>query len=298
MKITHLYQWLFSLLFFAAFSGCTDHRVPAVTPGSGANKLRVKTITQETPNNPTKVSAFKYDGQNRLSLIIAYQLPDSSVAPVENSVYTYDSQNRLTQLQRDIVRRGSGSETYTFSYNGAGQVSGLRHLPSTFSIGLAYTPDNRASGYSKSLNVGGLDYSGGGTFTFTGNNLTLATNRVRIIRQGGPPIPVVDASTSTNFTFDDKVNPFYGVFLIPAPGVFGPSAGSGVTNPIYTYYGGIDNPLNLSQNNVLSAVSVTGSTATTTTYAYTYSSANLPTSRTTTTGGAVVETLRFEYENY
>ena len=297
MKITHLRQWLISLLFIAAFGACTDHRIPAVTPGSVSTRLRVKTITQETPNNPTKVSAFKYDGQNRLSLIIAYQLPDSSVAPVENSVYTYDAQNRLTQLKRDIVRRGSASETYTLSYDAAGHVS-LNHLPSTFGIGLRYTADNRVSGYGKVVNVPGIQYHGFGTFTYTGNNLTLAMETVEVIRSGGPPIPFINRSPNTTYTFDDKVNPFYGVYIIPAPGVFGPAPISGSFGPYYTYYGGIDNLLNLSQNNVLSAVSVEGPATATTTYIYTYNSANLPTSRTTTMGSAIVETLRFEYENY
>ncbi|GAB2554638.1 hypothetical protein [Spirosoma areae] len=294
MKPTHLRQWLLSLLFVATVLSCIDHRVPVVSPGSGPERLRVKTITQETPNSPTKVSAFKYDSQNRLSLIIGYETPDSSVAPVENTTYQYDGQNRLTQVQHTFVRRAPlysfDGDTYTYSYNGAGQVSNLRHSPSTLSISPSYTSGNQPSGYGKSVNVAGLIYSAGGTFAFTGNNLTLATATVKIIRLGGPMVPVVDGTTSTPFTFDDKVNPFYGVFLIPAPGRFGPGVGNAATSTIYTYYGGIDNLFNLSQNNVLSAGS--------TTYNYAYNSANLPTIRITTTGGTAVETLYYEYETY
>lgn len=102
--------------------------------------------------------------------------------------------------------------------------------------------------------------------------------------------------TSTTYTFDDKLDPFYGVFIIPAPGVFLPFASSpGALSPFYMLYGGIDNTLNLSQNNVLSAVSSNG---TTTQYSYTYNAANLPASRTTTLNSVVTEVLRFGYESY
>lgn len=303
MKTTHLRQWLISLLFIAAFGACTDHRVPAVTPGLGTSRLRVKTIIQDRPNSPTEVSAFSYDGQGRLGLIITFQLPDSIAGPAERSVYQYDAQNRLTQLRRDIVRTGGFepnlSETYTVNYNAAGQVSSLNHSPSTFSIRPLYTPDNRVSGYSKNISVGGLISNGGGAFTFSGNNLTNATERYTIIRAGGSSMPVFDSSVNTTYTFDDKVNPFHGVYIIPAPfrDGFAYFQTSTPTN-YYTYYGGVNNLLNLSQNNVLSAVAVVGSASATTSYAYTYNSNNLPTSRTTTTSGAVVETLRFEYETY
>ncbi|GAB2553831.1 hypothetical protein [Spirosoma areae] len=295
MKTSHLRQWLISLLLIATALSCIDHRVPVVSPGIEPSRLRVKTITQETPNNPTRVSAFKYDGQNRLSLIIGFQTPDSSAAPVENTVYQYDAQNRLTQVNRRIVRRGSYSETYEYAYNGAGQVSRLNHLPSTYTIEPQYTADNRVSGYRKSLGVSGLQYSGSGTFTFPGNNLTLTNEGFSVFRSGGPSIPFTGGSASTTFTFDDKINPFYGVFLIPAPGVFSPLTFSGQFGPYYTYYGGINNFFNLSQNNVLSAVLSGGAT---TVYGYTYNAANLPTKRVKAVDNSVVETLYYEYETY
>jgi len=67
------------------------------------------------------------------------------------------------------------------------------------------------------------------------------------------------------YTFDDKINPFYGTYIIPAPGVFMPFAGIGLFGPSYTLHGGIDNMYNLSQNNVRSTVSSSGTTS----YVYT-----------------------------
>ena len=272
----------------AGLSSCIDHRTTEPTPGAG--RLRVKSITQDLPNNKTYVSAFKYDGQGRLSMITAYQTPDSNAAPIEHDSYQYDSQNRLTQLQRTTP---TYSESYAFGYNVTGQLSGFSHSPSGFQVQVRYGPDNRISGYGKTLAppVSGIRFGGSGVFTFTGNNLTSTTITTSIIRD------VFDfgGTSTTNFSFDNKVNPFYGLFVIPAPGTFGPRPVGGNFGPYYTYFGGLDNFFNLSQNNVTSAVVVGGQT---TTYAYTYNAANLPTSRITTTGGSVTETLRFDYEPY
>ncbi|QMW05277.1 hypothetical protein [Spirosoma foliorum] len=294
MNTTRLLQSFCVLLLLVGFFGCKDHLNPAIAPGD--SRIRIKTITQDGGSNTSKVSAFKYDAQGRLSLIIGYQALDSSTTSVENTVFQYDSQSRLTQAQHSVVRRGSTTETYMFSYNSAGQLSGLLNSPSTYTIGLQYNTANQVSTYTKAIAVGGLVSSGGGSFTFTGSNLTSSSEKFTVRRIGEPSTfpPVYGRSVNTTYTFDDKINPFYGVFVIPAPGVFLPFAGSGVLGPFYTYYGGIDNSLNMSQNNVTSAVA--GST--TTFYSYTYNVNNLPIRRITTTGGNVVETLTFEYESY
>ncbi|GAB3335266.1 hypothetical protein GCM10027299_44110 [Larkinella ripae] len=276
--------------------GCVDHRIPAVAPG--ASRLRVKSIAQQITgsNSLSTVSAFSYDGQGRLSLIVAYQLPDSAATPVENTVYQYDGQNRLTQVKHSVVRRGTDEETYTLTYNGAGQVESLAKEPATFRITPQYDSDNKIYRYGRSISVGGLMSSGGGTFTYTENNITSTTDGLSIVRTGGPGGNVYSRSTATTYTFDDKINPFYGVFIVPAPGVFQPFANSpSYFNPYYTLYGGIDNPNNFSQNNILTAVDSHGKTIG---YSYTYNGSNLPTSRTTTTNGSVTEVLQYEYESY
>ena len=290
MKSTPLSQWLTSLLLVAAVFSCTDHRIPAVTPGLGSSRLRVKTITQDRPGNTAIVSSFKYDAQGRLSLLIGYQTPDSTLAPVENTAYQYDTQNRLTQAQRTTVRRGSATELYTYNYNALGQVAGLGFISNNpiyvWRVTPQYNADNRVVGNSKSFTVPGVSTNESSTFTFTGNNLTFATTTGRAVQKG---LTLPAMTVNATFTYDTNVNPFYGVFVIPIPFVFtAPPSGGIIFSE--TYYGGISNLLNLSQNNVLSD----GTNA----YAYTYNSANLPTSRITTTGGQVVETLRYEYEAY
>ncbi|GAB3804413.1 hypothetical protein GCM10028819_35940 [Spirosoma humi] len=296
MTTTRLYVALISLLMVAELLGCKDHLFIA-TPG--AYRLRVKTITQQVTSRASMntVNTFSYDGQGKLRSILAYRSPDSTVAPVENTIYEYDGQNRLIKVQHAEVRRGSNSETYTLSYNAAGQLSELANMPSTFSVSLQYNSANQVSSYNKGISVGGLRSTGGGSFTFTGHNLTSSYETFTVYASGGSPTapPVYSRVTSTTYTFDDKPNPFYGVFIIPASGVFLPFAGSGAFGPFSVLYGGIDNTLNLSQNNVLSAVNANG---TTTVYSYTYNAANLPDSRTTTTNGALIDVLRFDYESY
>ncbi|QKZ15771.1 hypothetical protein HU175_15550 [Spirosoma sp. KUDC1026] len=248
-----------------------------------------------TPSVST-VSAFSYDEQGRLSSISAYRSPDSAAAAVENTVYQYDSQSRLTQVRHAVVRRGSNAETYTLVYNSANQLVQLTNSVSTFSVTPQYNSVNQVTGYGKSISVSGLSSGGNGTFTYTGNNVTTTSETFSVFRTGGSPTapPVYTQPITTTYTYEDKVNPFYGVFIIPAPGVFHAYAGFGIFGPYYTLYGGIDNPNNLSKNNVLSAVMASG----TTTYGYTYNSANLPTSRITSTATGVSEILRYEYELY
>lgn len=300
MKTNRLFLGIIGLLIIGELVSCVDHRIP--TPGT--NNLRVKTINREVPGLPTIISAFSYDDKGRLASITAYRLPDSANAPVELSLYQYDPQNRLTQVQHSVIRRGSGSETYTLSYNGAGQLIKLTNMPSTFSVTPQYGSDNQLTGFVKTINVTGRQGSGSGTVSFTGNNLTASTEIFTVNRldlPGGPvSYQIYQRSTfiPTQYTVDNLLNPFYGTYIIPAPGVFLPAAGLDMYEPFYTLYGGIDNLFNLSQNNVTS----TRYNGVPTGYIYTYNAANLPASRTTYGPGfsvrPVIEILTYEYEPY
>lgn len=276
-----------------------------VTPG--ANRLRVKRIEQVT--TVTTAMDFAYDGQNRLSSITSYRTPDSTAAPIEKTLYQYDTQSRLIQVQHSEVRRGSRSETYFLAYNSAGQLSSLSNSPSNFVVVRNYNtvPGSPLSDYSKTTGAGGI-VSGGssGSFTFTAGNLTGVSEAFSIFRAGEPQtIPIYSRSLQATYTYDvSGINPFYGNFIIPAPGVFLPAPLMSF-GPFYTLYGGIDNPFNLSPRNVeTSLIVITGATnegpsgTTNTRYTYTYNSAGLPTSRSTIISNIVAEILRFDYESY
>ena len=301
-----------TFLLIGGLSSCTDHRIPAVTPGSTTTRLRVKTITQDLPNNIAKVSAFKYDAQNRLSSILAYQTPDSTVSDIQYSTYQYDGQNRLTGLRREAVRypRGSGSnrvEEYVYTYNGAGQLAGINYI-NGFSLTFAYNGSNQLMS-SYRVSYSGLSLLGRDFFTFTGRNLTSLRSNINLPTRGSGPEGT--SITETTYMHDEKANPFYGVFVIPDPlsGFINLQFGPG---SVQTYFGGIGNALTLSQNNVLTEVSNNNSTfagtsqsnTVSSTYQYQYNAASLPTVRTKTTTSTspgsttTVETLRFEYESY
>ncbi|MVM33661.1 hypothetical protein GO755_26720 [Spirosoma sp. HMF4905] len=296
MKTKNLLKSISCLLLIVGFVGCADHRIPAVTPG--ASRLRVKTITQDGPNGTSKVSAFKYDAQGRLSLIIGYQAPDSSTTPVENTVFQYNAQNRLIQARREVVRRSGSSpnpvELYSYGYNGAGQVSGFGlstnySIPNPgWSVTPQYDPANRVVGGSISFSIPGVSVTGNNSYTYTGNNVTTAIVSSTIFR--GTSFTTTGTIT---YAFDTNVNPFYGLFVIPRPGMFAIPISASLNDN--TYFGGVINSLvTLSQNNITSAIS--GGVVTL--YSYTYNAANLPTKRVTASGNSVLETLYFEYENY
>lgn len=297
MTATRFRVYLALVLLAGGLFTCSDHRFPDITPGSSTSRLRVKSLTNELPNNLAKVSSFQYDAQGRLASIITYQTPDSSVSDVEYINYQYDGQNRLTQVGHTAVLFPRNSqpnrvESYEYQYTAGGLVSGLTHSPGElgFILNFSYNSAGKLTGVLRRYATGGLQIQGADAFTFTGNNLTAATISRTIIARGGPPMT---STFSRTFTHDDKVNPFYGSYIIPAAfpdGFVNPRFSPGL---MYTYFGGIDNLLNLSQNNPLNSY-FNGDL----TYQYQYNAANLPTVRITTANSMTTETLRFEYESY
>ncbi len=306
MITTRFFSYLVFLSMAGGFWACTDHRVPAVSPGSVATRLRVKTLTLDLPNNVAKVSSFAYDAQGRLNSILTYQSPDSAASEVETSVYQYDGQNRLTQLRHEAVpyprnSRPNRVEQYSYSYNGAGQVSNINYA-NGLSVSFRYNGANQLMSTTSSYTTGGLRISGAASFTFTGSNLTRQVNSIAIAGHGGPAYSA--GGSYTTLTHDNKVNPFYGVYVIPSPypnGFVNLQFGPGTPK---AYFGGIDNMLTLSQNNVLTETPVSAGNESTV-YQYQYNTANLPVVRIKTSirpfptdDLTTVETLRFAYESY
>ncbi len=296
--------YLVLLSMVVGLSACLDHRTPVVTPGSNTTRLRVKALTLELPNNLAKVSLLRYDAQNRLSSILTYQTPDSTVSEIEYSNYQYDGQNQMTLFRREAVQFPRGSrpnavEQYLYAYDALGRVRSIDNDPG-FSLGLGYNSDGRLAGASRSFGTGGLSISGSDSFTFTGNNLTAYQSGITITAMGGPPFG--GGGSNNRYTHDDKINPFYGTLIIPAPANGFINLAFSPRRPV-TYFGGTDNVLNLSQNNVLTETPVSASDESVT-YQYQYNAANLPTVRVKTTTSPApnntvrVETLRFEYESY
>lgn len=308
MKITHLLCWFACLLIAAVeLSGCADH----LSPGSFPARLRVKSLTQVVSPNPftgattstTTISGFNYDQQGRLAVINTYQTPDNTAGPIEISVYQYNAQNRVTQLRRDIVTGNPNNpllyEIYQYNYNAANQVSGINYTNSnagtSFGLSLSYNAVNQLTGSFKAFSFAPISYQRTQTYAYTGNNVTGVTTNLQTNFMGS-------GTGSATYTYDDKINPFYGTLIIPAPlpNSSFPNLLSGVGFTYYTYYGGLDNLLNLSKNNLLTIQPASQPT----TYTYTYNSDNLPTSRITTATNtalnitAVTETLYYTYESY
>lgn len=306
-----LLNWLIWLSLGGGLLTCADHRFPDVTPGSTTSRLRVKALTEELPNNLARVSSFRYDLQGRLHSIITYQTPDSSVASVQYSVYQYDGQNRLTQLRREFVpfprpqtNQFNAIEQYNYSYNAMGQVSQISYL-NGLTWAYTYNSANQLASATTRYSHPRFTIEGNIQFMFIGRNLAQTTGGTRIRFQGMPPETSdgFPGGNSATYTHDDKINPFYGVFVIPSAlsGFFNILLSPGTPNALF---GGTDNVLTLSQNNVLTETPPAGFFRESITYQYQYNAANLPTVRIKTTTSpapnnlVTTETLRFEYESY
>lgn len=294
-----LYTYLVAVTV-VALSACTDHRVQDLTPGSATARLRVSLITQLVTGGISKISQFTYDGQNRLQRIITYQSPDSSVSEVEQTTYQYDGQNRLTQVRQEATLYPRGSQPnrvaqYTYGYNAAGQVTSIAYA-NGYTISPVYSTSGVLQSAHRYFATGGLTISGSDSFTFTGANLTNYVVSYTVAGHGGPAGP--PSSLTRAYTYDTNTNPFYGTTVIPAPYPNGYVNLASSPGSVVTYFGGVDNVLNLSPANVLTETASTGETNT---YQYQYNPAGLPTMRTRTTtssGTNSTQTLQFSYETY
>ncbi|WP_221393067.1 hypothetical protein [Dyadobacter sp. NIV53] len=289
MKFYYFSSLLLSILLICA---CDDH-----TPTDPINHLRVKNLTRILPdkNGITNISAFKYDNENRLISIISYQTPDSTAAAVGRTAFEYDGQNRLLIVRQSI--NPSVSETYRYGYNSNNQLAVIDYdagNPEIYHITYKYNSNILESSLREFDFNATLRFKNAINYTFTGQNLSGITS-VQTIEKVIPTVTTFSAA----FIYDDKINPFYGVFLVPAPVL--PSKPTSAQFNYYTYYGGYDNLLTLSPHNMVSNSRSTGEQIT---YSYIYNDAGYPTSRITLkksnaqADSLTEETLLYEYETY
>ncbi len=269
-------------------------------PNAPEVRFRVKSLSEDLPNNTAKITLFNYDSQHRLSGLVAYQTPDSLQANVERSTYQYDAQNRLVRQQRQIIVRPNTIfftaplvEAHQFVYNATNQVTEIRFMASYYiltSTGVYSVDPAVLSSPSTLSQLATLHYDQQGqlvslnkqnyfqgnpgmvattnTYSYTNQNLTSANT---VTSQNGAQLYNI---TST-ITYDTQRNPFYGGYVIGR------------------YFGGISdffqNLSTLSPHNITKLDGVS--------YRYEYNESGLPTVRYTYTD-KLVQTLRFTYESY
>lgn len=298
MNVNRLLAYLTVLLPLVTFNACQDHQLSPTTPGSGSTRLRVKSLSEELLNNAVKITTFNYDSQGRLSSLLAYQSPDSARAQVERNTYQYNAQNRLILHQRQVITRPGSvlvpfSEQNQFSYNATGQVAEIRYSARFGSstnnnqtiVDLATLNDISSLQIVVQLRYNALNQLVSSTRAnyFQGNLTSLASTNE--YGYSGDNLSSISVTTTGNFpttreqnslTYDAKINPFYGVYVIP------------------TYFGGVStnfpNLNTLSRNNITNLGGLT--------YRYEYNAADLPTARYTAISGRPTQTLRLDYEAY
>ncbi|MPR31884.1 hypothetical protein [Salmonirosea aquatica] len=292
MKTTYLFKWPLWIGLCLGVIACIDHQSPE------PKKMRVKSLVRILPEEPgvRHVSLLTYDSQGKLNEIFTYQTPDSAANQTETSTYQYDNLDRLSEMLR--IRSGGEKEHYLYSYDPAGKLAAIKYTSADhtfYDFLLAYDGNGKLLSTKRSFNFfSALSYVKLNTYSFNENNLSrvVATTTIKRVVPG-------TWTETADFVFDSHPNPFYGNVLIPAPvRIASPTTGN---FGHYTYYGGIDNVLHLSENNVVSS-SVDGRSKTT--FNYTYESSGLPASRETLASFTIegpaqlTETLLYEYEAY
>lgn len=282
---------LIAIIFFIVLS-CADSLKPDAVP---ENK-RIKRISQVLPNagGVANVTDFKYDLNNNLMSLRSYQTPDSMSAVTSTTFFSRDAGNQVVKVSRFF--NNMNREEYTYIYNQAGQVVNLNYKagPNDMYFMLFQYNGTTPETSTRSFSFSSISFEQKISYHFNGDNLSSALYKTTV----GKNLSTVTESTST-FTFDNKINPFYKMPVIPAPN--GPAKPSAGNFDYVTYSGGLQNLLYLSRNNVISET-IGGSTEIT--YTYTYSSDNLPVNRvtmkksTSQTQPAIQETLEFDYEAY
>ena len=293
MKQNYVLSMFILVLVFSFVLSCTDHLPPNPLP----NQQRIKSITQILPqaDGATFISNFTYNAQNQVEFIRSSPVPASIPGKRATTHYSYDINKNISEVHRTF-NDGPAEERYVYTIGSLGQITQLNYNgggSEVYNMIFNYN-GQQLQNSSRRFTTSGISYRQDIVYHFGGQNLSSADYTTTLIRD----IPSVGTSTLT-FAYDDKINPFFGMPVIPAPNE-APKPSMGNFN-YYTFSGGLDNLLYLNHNNVLSAKS---STLAEINYQYTYNSDGLPLTRNTirkTTPQVqplIEETLVFEYETY
>ena len=295
MKKNILLSFSTLLLLLSIVLSCTDHFPPDPLP----NHQRIKKITQTLPDEPgiTYITNFSYTPQgDSLKQLQSYKVPDDpqGLYPVVTR-YSFRSGGAV-DVQRNFTSLFPG-EFFGYLVNAEGKALQINYYNKQNDNYLMFFTYNGSQLESsrKTFKFSSVSFEQKIWYFFAGNNLSSVKYETTLVKN----IPSVTNSES-QFTYDDKVNPFYGMLVIPASNV---GAATPTTGNFYqyTFAAGLDNFMHLSRNNVLSEKS---STLSETTYSYEYNADGLPTKRITMKKNTpqdqpyVAETIIIEYETY
>jgi hypothetical protein len=291
MKTPSISAWSLGLILWLLIISCVDHEQP--NPG----KLRVAKLTRVLPDAPADsiVSHFLYNQIGKVGSLLTSVKWGAPGSPTEESSYQYDGDGKLIQMKRTLST--GGSELYIYTYDGWGKLTMIKYTGGGndfYDFVLAYDSGGQLLSTKRSFSIPGIKYDQTVTLTFGMGNVSSISTVTNLVRN-----TTSTSTVTTDFGYDNQTNPFYGLFLIPAPEKI-PFPSSGNFN-LYTYYGGVNNLLNQSKNNPTSA-NVKG--ASQVLYEYAYNASGLPTIRKTWVkftleqAPVLTETLIYEYETY
>ncbi|GAB4049976.1 hypothetical protein [Spirosoma litoris] len=258
MKLNLSYLFVLVALAGSLFS-CTDHRLGGTL---SPVKLRLKTI-----QSGAAITTYAYDSQNRLATITK---SDGSLNALSyddaGKQYTYFSEypkasDQTTGLITLYPYNLSGTSFSATQYPIVNSATFFPVKNATFSYG--FDTNKHLTGFYKSDGADNASARGGASYTFVGENISTSS-----------PFFGRTTSPAYSYQYDDKINPFFGLFD-PA----------------------IDPVQRFSRNNVVKA-DYPSNTAMSMTYEYEYNQQNLPTKRTTKQAGTITEVTTYTYESY
>ncbi len=278
----NLSKSIIALLLAGSLFACTDHRLGG--PASPA-RLRLQSLQSVTQSatltgTATYLYTYSYDSQNRpVSVnrtiagvnslaVIAYGDPQQKYTDVIN-----DTRTLYLEYPDPADQRGGTITPYPSMVNGT-SFNTTKYGLFNAKIYTSTVVRNYFYTFNASQQLTEYSDAGNGTdvntfkYTTTGNNITAEQYSYSAGRG--------DAG-SASYTYDDKPNPLFGLM-----------------DPTISY------TQRLSRNNVLTKTnaSLRNFNSGLTTYAYEYNGQGLPTKRTATYNGSVIETLTYNYESY
>lgn len=233
-----------ALAFVLTFGSCTDHQVPE------ESRWRVKSLSRVLPDKPgiKYISQFTYDPAGKIAAIFTYQTPDSINSPTEKSVYFYDNAGRLFQMERTLS--SSGSERYAYHYDQWENVSSINYTAAPkdyYDMTFSYDGSGKLMTSKRTFSFfSDLSFEQLNTYSFSNDSLSAVNSKTTLMKGVTPQ----SSEVNSILAYDGHKNPFFGNHIIPAPGGLASPTTTGIFG-YYTYYGGIDNLLHLSKNNLV-----------------------------------------------
>ncbi len=220
-----LITWISICALSLLFTACQDHRIPSMdTP-----RFRISKMTVQGGNQENSTTTYTYNIKGQLARIYkAYtqRAKGSNLDSHYNSLLTYNDQGQLVSFEQQPDYSAPGTvnpSRYTYEYDDKRNVVAIKYTlyssPSVINtnasqtIRVVYASNSRFPSRITFFNdVFGEEYTY--EYTYAGGNVVA-------IKKSSAQTTLSDFNYTRTYQFDNKPNPFYGLYSgIPEPDLF------------------------------------------------------------------------------